>query len=58
MREATQRFIRANDQFPVIAGSARQQGGARYKLESGEWWTLSLAACRELPEGYPKWRLN
>lgn len=55
MRDATRQFIEANDKRPVIAGSANENGGGRYKLSDGKWRSLSLAACRELPEGYPKW---
>lgn len=58
MRAATERFIKANDESPVVIGNANVAGGGgRYKLDDGRWFNLSLAVCRELPDGYPRWKL-
>lgn len=57
------RFVAANNQSPVVAGYARNaengggQGGT-YVLDDGRRFTLGLAACRALPDGYPKWKLT
>jgi hypothetical protein len=57
MRDATKRFIAANKESPVVIGTAKDKGGARYKLANGQWFNLGLATCREMPAGYPRWAL-
>lgn len=57
MRDATQRFMQANDASPVVAGRVNPKGGAIYTLHNGIKFNLGLATVRELPEDYPKWHL-
>lgn len=53
----SKKFIAANDRSLVVSASVRLQGGARYRLKDGSRFILTLAQCRGLPEGYPKWDL-
>lgn len=56
-------FMAANDASPVVVGVAIEQDpreparGCRYQLKNGLRFTLGVAVCRALPEGYPRWDL-
>lgn len=50
-------FMAANDRHPVVAGAGLERGGGRYMTADRKWHYLGLAACRLLPEGYPRWQL-
>ena len=54
------KFVRANDESPVVAGRAIGEGGKGgvYTLENGNRYPLTVEACRLLPDGYPKWKLT
>lgn len=53
MTEKAKRFIAANANSPVVSGSAKPEGGARYRLRDGKVFVLTLAECRSMP--MPKW---
>lgn len=55
LSKATQDFMDANDQSPVVEGHVLYKGGGRYKLADGSWHVLKKSECEELPEPYPKW---
>lgn len=59
MISKSQQFIKENDISPVVVGAAKGNGGegAYYTLENGKRFSLSLQDCRDLPSGYPKWKL-
>lgn len=62
--KAVAAFIKANDISRVVEGWANQPdprkpgGGGTYKLDDGRSFRLTLAQCRLLPDGYPKWKLS
>lgn len=62
-QEQADAFVAANAKSPVVVGAALEPDpnkpakGARYKLQNGAWHYLGAAACRLLPQGYPRWKL-
>ena len=62
--QQAQDFVNANYVSPVVAGRAIEHDpgkpgkGGVYTLRDGTSHRLDLAACRLLPEGYPRWAIQ
>lgn len=49
-------FVRANAESPVVIGEVLgPNGGARYTLDDGRRFTLSVEDCKSMP--HPRWDL-
>lgn len=49
-------FMKANDASDVVEGSAKGPGrGGYYRLADGRVFELTVADCRSIPDGYPRW---
>lgn len=54
MLKKAEEFLRANKGSPVVEGYVIEGGGARYRLQNGSTYILTLDECREV--GALRWK--
>lgn len=53
--ENVQRFLKANEGSPVVAGSAHKGGGGSYRLKDGRRFRFTLYESRCMADVAPRW---